>query len=108
MKVHLVSLQMEKRRRRRRSSKYFTDFVYGQLQNEIKRGSWRMVATNADKLWNELQHQNDKDDNATSILRGAGLGMRQSLMKHIEQGERKTVDSTITTTNSFSGLMLKE
>jgi len=81
----------------------FCAWEAGQLRQELDRGSWRMVAAKTQTIWKELRHQqHNKSD--TSILRGAGFEMWESLVQLLDDDDEKSSSGT----HSFSDLMLKE
>jgi putative AlgH/UPF0301 family transcriptional regulator len=76
----------------------FSGWESGQLLKELKRGSWGMVATDSETIWEQLEWQ--KEHNCS---RSAGLEMWQNLTDKIgKKSEEEPAE------DSFSDLMLKE
>ena len=70
----------------------------GQLDRELARGSWTMVTTTADDIWEQLQNQQQSAN--TSDPRSAGLGMWEYFTKRIGQNATRGC-------NAFGDCMLK-
>jgi putative AlgH/UPF0301 family transcriptional regulator len=81
----------------------FSGWDPGMLHEEIKRGSWTMVAANAPTIWNELQAQRSETN-----LAQAGFKMWHNLMEKIGKGNQDELGNELTHDNYFSDLMLKE
>jgi putative AlgH/UPF0301 family transcriptional regulator len=81
----------------------FAGWDPGMLHEEIKRGSWTMVAANAPTIWNELQAQRSETN-----LAQAGFKMWHNLMEKIGKGNQDELGNELTHDNYFSDLMLKE
>jgi putative AlgH/UPF0301 family transcriptional regulator len=81
----------------------FAGWDPGMLHEEIKRGSWTMVAANAPTIWNALQTQRSEAN-----LAQAGFQMWHSLMEKIGKGDQDELGNELTHDNYFSDLMLKE
>jgi putative AlgH/UPF0301 family transcriptional regulator len=81
----------------------FAGWDPGMLHEEIKRGSWTMVAANAPTIWKELQAQRSETN-----LAQAGFKMWHNLMEKIGKGNQDELGNELTHDNYFSDLMLKE
>ena len=81
----------------------FCGWEPGQLQREIARGSWTVVAPSADAIVAQLQRQRRQDD-----PRRAGLAMWEYYSsRHYDIGQGDLDGNTNMTHQAFSDLMLK-
>lgn len=76
----------------------FCGWESGQLEREIERGSWYLISSDSQLLWNEL----DALRNPTNDPRSVGLDMWKGIMNKLDRGDNPTGD------DDFPTLMLKE
>jgi putative AlgH/UPF0301 family transcriptional regulator len=76
----------------------FCEWDPGQLEKEVKRGSWYMVSADPGTIWSELEALREP----TNDPRSAGLNMWRGILEKLERGDEAGEPDT------FSDLMLKE
>jgi putative transcriptional regulator len=71
----------------------------GQLEREVKRGSWYMVSVDSQTLWNDLQTLREPENDPRMV----GLDMWRGIVKAIGRQDEESQEI-----NTFQDLMLKE
>jgi putative transcriptional regulator len=71
----------------------------GQLESEVKRGSWFMVSVDSQTLWNDLQTLREPENDPRMV----GLDMWRGIVKAIGRQDEESQEI-----NTFQDLMLKE